>query len=237
LKFEVATLRPAAPGTVGGGIRPAPGGERYVAGNVSLRLMLWVAYQVKAEQVIGGPSWIDTDRFDMNGQAERPSTGDELHMMLRNLLEERFKLQFHHENREMPIYALTVDKSGPKLIEHQAQSANDPWIDVKIDQVVQTRWHAKFAPMDFFAWRLSLILDRPVVNQTNLKGGYDFDLSFTADLPPGIAPGAQFNGAAIDTSGPTIFAAIRQQLGLALERQKGPVDTIVIDRAEKLVDN
>ena len=157
--------------------------------------------------------------------------------MLQNLLTERFKLQFHHENKELPIYVLMVDKSGPKLTAHDPQSAGDPWIVLNAEKVVQMKLHATSAPMDFFAWRLSLFLDRHVENQTNLKGGYDFDLSYTGDLPPGVGSGAQLNGAGIDTSGPTIFAAIRQQLGLALERQKGPVDTIVIDHAEKPVDN
>ena len=81
--------------------------------------------------------------------------------------------------------------------------------------------------MAFFAWRLSQILDRPVIDQTNLKGDYDFDLAFTLEPPPGgSAPVEGSNGA------PTIFGAVRR-LGLKLERQKGPVDIIVIDGAEK----
>jgi len=97
--------------------------------------------------------------------------------------------------------------------------------------------HAKFAPMDFFAWRLSMVMDRHVIDQTKLAGGYDFDLTFTRELPADAAPGALFNGAPIDTSTPTIFESIRQQLGLKLERQKGPVDMLVIDHAEKPAGN
>src|SRR5712692_169786 len=237
LKFEVASLKPSQPGGRGGGIRPAPGGERYVATNVPLKLLIWVAYRIKADQVVGGPGWIETDLYDMNAKAERPSSIEELHIMLQDLLADRFKLRFHHETRELPVYALMVDKAGPKLKAHEAQSAGDPWIDQTVEQVVQNKMHAKFAPMDFFAWRLSLILDRPVIDQTKLQGGYDFDLSFTGELPPGLPAGALINGETIDTSGPTIFQAIRQQLGLTLERQKGPVDTLVIDHAEKPVEN
>ena len=98
-------------------------------------------------------------------------------------------------------------------------------------------WHAKFVPMDYFAWRLSLLLDRPVLDQTELTGGYDFDLRFTREPPPGLPEGALLNGAPIDTSGPTLFQALRQQLGLKLERTKGPVDIIVIDHAEKPGEN
>ena len=92
---------------------------------------------------------------------------------------------------------------------------------------------AKFSPMDYFAWRLGQSLDRPVVDQTGLEGGYDFELSFTRDLPPGIPEGAQINGAPIDTSGPTVFEAVKRQLGLKLTAQKGPAPVIVIDHIEK----
>jgi uncharacterized protein (TIGR03435 family) len=91
--------------------------------------------------------------------------------------------------------------------------------------------------MDYFAWRLGQMLDRPVIDQTRLKGGYDFELAFTRDLPPGLSEGALLNGAPIDTSGPNLFAALRQQLGLRLDAQKGPVDIMVIDHAEKPAEN
>jgi uncharacterized protein (TIGR03435 family) len=236
LKFEVASIKPNRTGETRAGIRPAPGGERYVASNVTLKLMITVAYRIKADQVAGGPAWLDADRYDMNAKAERPSSMEELHAMLQDLLADQFKLRFHRESKELPMYALTVDKDGPKLKPHQAQSAGDPWIDQAQDHFPQTTWHATFAPMDYFAWRLSMILDRPVVDQTNLKGGYDFDLEFTQELPPNIQPGALLNAAAIDTSGPTIFEAIRRQLGLKLERQRGPVQILVIDHAEKPVE-
>jgi uncharacterized protein (TIGR03435 family) len=237
LKFEVASIKPSQPGETRSGIRPAPGGERYVASNVTLKLLVTVAYRIKADQVAGGPAWMDADRFDMNAKAERPSSVEELHAMLQDLLAERFELRLHRESKELPMYALTVDQDGPKLKLHEAQSAGDPWIDQVQDHFPQAEWHATFAPMDYFAWRLSLILDRPVVDQTKLKGGYDFDLKFTQELPPNIQPGALLNGEAIDTSGPTIFEAIRRQLGLKRERQKGPVDILVIDQAEKPVEN
>jgi uncharacterized protein (TIGR03435 family) len=237
LKFEVASIKPSQPGDPGGGIRPAPGGERYVASNVTLKLLITVAYRIKADQVAGGPAWMDADRYDMNAKAERPSSMEELHAMLQDLLADRFKLRFHRESKELPIYALIVDNDGPKLKPHEARSAGDPWIDQTVDHFPQTTWHATFAPMDYFAWRLSMILDRPVVDQTKLKGGYDFDLKFTQQLPPDFPPGGLLNGAPVDTSGPTIFEAIRRQLGLKLEREKGPVDILVIDHAEKPVEN
>jgi uncharacterized protein (TIGR03435 family) len=144
----------------------------------------------------------------------------------------------------MPMYALTVDKDGPKLTPHEARSAGDPWIEPKAepssDGRLKTTWHATFAPMDFFAWRLSLFMDRPVVDQTDLKGSYDFDLAFTQELPPppqgGPAGGAVLARPA-DGSNSTIAESMRQQLGLKLERQKGLVEILVIDQAEKPFEN
>jgi uncharacterized protein (TIGR03435 family) len=232
LKFEVASLKPSPPGGNGGGIRPAPGGERYVASSMTLKALITVAYRLQADQVLGGPAWMDTDIYDMNAKAGKPSSLEELHRMLQDLLTDRFQLRFHHEAKELPVYALMVDKGGPKLKAHQGQSANDPWIDNAFDQLKMTM-HAQFAPMDFFAWRLSMVMDRHVIDQTRLPGGYDFDLAFTREPPPG----ALSNGAPVDTSTPTIFDAIRQQLGLRLERQKGSVDMLVIDHAEKPAAN
>lgn len=238
LKFEVASLKASPPQPGGrGGVRPAPGGERYVATNCPLKLLITVAYKVKADQVVGGPDWIDTDRFEMNAKAGRPSTIEELHSMLQDLLADRFKLQFHRETKELPVYALSVDKGGPKLKARPAQNAGEPWIDQTATGMLHMQMNAKVVTMDYFAFRLSQILDRPVIDLTNLKGDYDFDLAYTRELPPGIPEGAQINGQPIDTSGPTIFAAIRQQLGLELKPQKGPVGIIVIDHAEKPNEN
>jgi uncharacterized protein (TIGR03435 family) len=237
LRFEVASLKSSPPGGRGGGIRPSPGGERYLATGIPLQLLMMVAYRVKADQITGGPSWTLTDRWDMNAKAERPSTVEELHTMLENLLADRFQLRFHREFKELPVYALTVDKGGQKLTPHEAQSAGDPWIDQSIDQVVSVKMKATSVPMDYFVWRLGQVLDRPVIDLTKLKGGYDFNLAYTRDLPPGLTEGAMLNGAPIDTSGPTIFQALRQQLGLRLDAQKGPVEVLVIDHVEKPTEN
>jgi uncharacterized protein (TIGR03435 family) len=236
LKFEVASLKPSQPGGRGG-IRPAPGGERYLATNVPLKLLITVAYRVKPDQVLGGPDWINTDTYDMNAKAERPSTAEELHLMLQDLLADRFKLKFHKETKELPIYVLTVDKSGSKLKPHEASSAGDPWIDQTVEQLLHVTWNGRFVPMDYLAWRLGQILDRPVVDQTRLKGGYDFEMKFTREPPPGMPEGALINGVAVDTSGARIFEALQKQLGLKLEAQKGPVDILVIDHAEKPIEN
>ena len=239
LKFEVASLKPSPPDGGGrpGGIRPAAGGQRYEATNCPLKLMIQVAYRVKGEQIVGGPGWIDSQLFDMQGIAARPSNGDELHVMLMNLLVERCHLQFHKDKKEMAMYALTVDKGGPHMTPHEAANSRDTWIDQTLNNIVQMKLKATSTPMDYFAFRLSTLMDRPVVNLTNLPGDYDFNLEYTADLPPGLSENTKLNGEPIDTSGPNVFAAVKQQLGLNLKTQRGPVDIIVIDRIEKPVEN
>ena len=114
-RFEVAALKPSAPGGGNGGMRPAPGGEQYLATNVSLRLMLAVAYRINDDQIVGGPDWMNSEKFDMNAKATGPSTIEELHVMLQNLLAERFKLQFHRGTKERPVYALMVDKGTLRM--------------------------------------------------------------------------------------------------------------------------
>jgi uncharacterized protein (TIGR03435 family) len=96
---------------------------------------------------------------------------------------------------------------------------------------------ATSAPMEYFAFRLAERMDRPVIDQTGIKGGYDFDLAYTMELPPGIPENAMVNGSPIDTSGPTIYEALRQQLGLRLDAKKAPAQVIVIDHLEKPTEN
>ena len=237
LQFEVASLKLSRSDERGGGIRPAGEGWRYEAVNCPLKLMIQVAYRVKAEQIVGAPGWLDSDRFDMNAKAERQSNSDELHIMLMNLLADRFHLRFHKETKEMSIYALTVDKSGTKMTPHEVGNAGEVWIEQSVENMVKVKMKATFAPMDYFAFRLSQMMDRPTVDMTNLKGGYDFALEYTRDLPMGISPNAQLNGAPIDTSGPNVFEAVKRQLGLELHPQRGAADVIVIDHIEILTEN
>jgi uncharacterized protein (TIGR03435 family) len=199
--------------------------------------MIQVAYYVKAEQIVGGPSWVDTERFDMDAKAEKPSNIDELLVMLTNMLVDRLHLAFHREKREMPIYALTVDKAGTKLKPHQAANGGEPWIDQTREKFLHIKMSATAVTLDYLAYRLSQLMDRPVVNLTNVPGGYDFNLEYTQDLPPGFPPGGRINGEEPDASGPNVFDALKQQLGLELKAQKGLAEVIVIDHVERPTEN
>src|SRR5258708_113831 len=108
LAFEVATVKPSDPNARGGGIRPMPGGQTYVATGVPLRLMIKLMYGITDVQIAGGPDWINTERFDVRAKAEKPSTIDHLHEMFQTLLGDRFQLKFHRETRTLPVYVLVV---------------------------------------------------------------------------------------------------------------------------------
>lgn len=232
-RFEVASLKPSV-GAGRGGVHTQPGGERYIANQATLKVLIMAAYRVRYDQVTGGPSWIESERYDLNAKAERPSTADEFRVMLQNLLAERFHLGFHRAAKEGPVYVLTVDSGGMKLKPHDAPESG---IEMKQPKPFHMQWSATAVGLDEVAWRLSQALDRPVVNHTELKGGYDFELSYTAEPPPNLPPGVLINGEPIDMSGPNVFEALRKQLGLRLEGAKAPVDTIVVDRAEKPAAN
>jgi uncharacterized protein (TIGR03435 family) len=243
--FEVVSVRPCQPNDPRGSLRPESGGTRYVGRCVALRGVLWTVYSLNSDQVVGGPNWIDNDRFYIEGVAPRPSSVDELHTMMQQLVAERFNLRFHREKKEVDAYVLTMEKGGPKnLREHPATNATEIAIDQKIEQrgerIFHEVWTVRSSSMEFFAWRLASRLGRPVVDQTGLRaGGYDFDLSFT-NLPPRDITAAVPDPAVglpnptlPNSSEPDMFEAFRDQLGLKLDRRRAAVDVLVIDHVER----
>jgi uncharacterized protein (TIGR03435 family) len=112
LEFEIASIKVANPGGLGNQIRPLAGGQTYIAQNMSVKAIFALMYKVPDDQVSGGPSWLDTEGYDIEAKAAKPSNIDELHAMFQNLLADRFKLQFHRETKQLSIYALSVDRSG-----------------------------------------------------------------------------------------------------------------------------
>jgi uncharacterized protein (TIGR03435 family) len=225
LRFEVASLKLSPPNPQGGGgiIRPKPANNGYMATNMTLRSYLMIAYTVRDTQISGGPSWFGEDRYDLDAKAEKPGTIDELHMMLRNLLADRCHLKIHKETKEQAGYALVIDKGGPRLTEHDPPSGDHPPIaPAGPGKAVATNVH-----MNYLALFLSRIVDRPVVDKTGLTAYYDFRLEFAPERPPG----------AEQVEGPSLFEALKLQLGLRLDATKAPSEHIVIDSVEKPTAN
>lgn len=234
LKFEVGTVKPTPPNAPDGGVRPAPGGRRYVGTGLPLRSYLYVAYQVKEEQITGGPAWVDKERYDLNAEAEKPASIEDLHIMLQNILTEKFKLKFHFEQKEMQAYVLTVDKGAPKNLRVKERTPGSDFIlDMAAEQPFHQKWNAHCVSLNFFTWRLAGWQDRPVINQTGLDGCFDFEFRFTQDLPVGMQDGQIVNGVPLDTSGPNVYQALQNQLGLKMEARRAPVETMVIDHVER----
>ena len=227
--FEVAPLKPAAPGQQGGIIRPMRGNQSYVANNMPLRVLIRIAYGVSDRQLSGGPDWINTETFDMDAKAEKPATVDELHLMLRSLLEERFQLKVHREVKEQNVLALVVDKGGPKMTVHQPVETDYP----PISGGGPNPRSARNAAMSYFAFYLSQQMDKWVIDRTGLTDRYDFTVQWVPERPANLANPNE----AAPPEGPNIFTALKDQLGLKLEPAKGPVEYLVIDKLERLKEN
>jgi uncharacterized protein (TIGR03435 family) len=256
--FEVASVKTNTSGDQRVMIQTPPGG-RFTATNVPLRNLIVLAYRLQNFQLIGGPDWIRSERFDIVAKAEgnlppfTPSGPPEpLLGMVRTLLAERFKLVVHHETRELPIYALVVartdGKLGPQLhpavVDCEAAAlrarggpppgpppGERPTCGMRIGP---GQMMAGGTPLSQFVNPLSQFVQRTVIDRTGLTGAFDFDLSWTPDqLPQGPPPPGAPPLPPIDPNGPSIFTALQEQLGLKLDAQRGPVDVIVIDRAER----
>jgi uncharacterized protein (TIGR03435 family) len=241
-------------------------GTRYVASGVTLRLLLRLAYDVQSDQINGGPKWTDTGHFDIVATEKEgtphppaviggPPTPEQL--MIRSLLGDRFGLRVHRETRQRPVYVLVPArkdrKPGPALklvdVDCAAQYAPRDRATAQSEARDPNRCGTKVGPglviaqaqtMGQLAATLATLsntgmsLDRPIVDGTGLAGVFDATLRFTPDrIPAGPAAPAT----SIDPDSPSIFTALQEQLGLKLEPRTGPVDVLVIDRAELPSEN
>lgn len=230
--FEVASVKPSAAGQQFGIVRILPGNQTYIANNMPLRVIMTVAYTVTDRQISGGPDWMNKEPWDIMAKTDRRHTIDEMHDMLARLLEERFQLKLRREKREMPIWALTVDKGGPKMQEHDAADLDHPPFGAGPGP--NGRGVAgKNVSMSYLAFMLSRLLDRNVVDRTGLTKNYDVTLDFARDF--GLRPDGA--SASPPPEGPSIFTALKEQAGLKLEPSRGPVEFLVVERAERPAAN
>ena len=213
--FEVATIKLSPPDHVGVQIfTPSP--DRFTAMTATLKDLLAFAYNVRKFQISGGPVWLDSSEYDISAKSEGAATTEQTRLMLQSLLAERFKVAQHHETKELTAYSLVVGKKGAQLKEVASEGLG---IGLRKSQL-----NGRGATIATLARVLSDRLGRPVSDQTGLKGFYDFTLTWAAEDSP-------------DASGPSIFTAMQEQLGLKLDLSKAPVDLLVIDRAEKPSEN
>jgi uncharacterized protein (TIGR03435 family) len=202
-----------------------PPNGRFRAIGVNLQLLIARAYEIQLTQVAGGPAWVDADRFDIEAVVASTVPGLDGYRqtlsMLQSLLEERFKLAVHWETRQEPIYELVLARGGSRLKEATPGGA-PPRQQMGRGQLMVTA-----TPMSQLTPLLALLAKRQVVDKTGLTGVYDFTLTYALEAPGPDAP------APVDPNAPSIFTAVQEQLGLRLESARGPVNVLVIDRAEK----
>jgi uncharacterized protein (TIGR03435 family) len=229
-RFEIASIKRSKPGSDDSSDRWTQG--RFTAINESLRKYIALAYNLKPDRVIGGPKWVDSDRYDIAAKLEggdgsavqgRNEIDAELRAALQALLEERFQLAIHTETKMVPGHLLLVGKNGSKLKETETAGRGS-----RVDGS-RGRLEAKRVSVERLASVLSRQLGEPVTDQTGLKNLYDFTLEWTPDDQSAAVP--------TNPVGPSIFTALAEQLGLRLEAHKTAVEVIIIDHAERPAEN
>jgi uncharacterized protein (TIGR03435 family) len=247
-RFEVASVKPSAtdPLAFPSSSPPSPG--RFTMLNVPLSFLVQRAYGPLVDfQIIGGPDWLRSRRFDIQAKAENAAADmDAMLPMLKTLLEERFQLKVHTETREMPIYALVVARDdgrlGANITPSTADCSRPPQVPADMAALLQAgrglpcsimpapprvpggmTLRANAASMAALARFMTGTTRRIVQDRTGLSGLYDWEMTYDRALTPQSAPST--------SESPVLTTAIQEQLGLKLESTRGPVEVLVIDSA------
>jgi uncharacterized protein (TIGR03435 family) len=218
-RFDVTSVKSNRSGQpyVGGA------GDRFDHGqfqttNIPLRLLIRQAFEGwQADDIVGGPSWLDSERWDIAAKTESPTT--DMLPMIRSLLEDRFQFVWHLETKERPVYLLNLIQPhalGPSL--RTSKNGDQPYFLGSTGQIT-----GRSVTMQQFSRLLGPAVRRRVIDRTDLLGTYDIDLRWA----PTLSPTAQLSDV------PDVFTAVREQLGVRLDASTGPVDVVVIDRIER----
>jgi uncharacterized protein (TIGR03435 family) len=226
--FEVASVKANATGTgegLGRGreiITPSPAG--ITMRNVHLKSVIEWAYQLQTIQ-ISGPAWLDDNQYDIVAKAAGETPADRQQAMMQTLLAARFKLAFHRETKEMPAYVVTVAKSGHKLKPSESEG------EMELKPSGNNKMAASFSHVTRaqLTETLSPVLQGVVIDQTGLKGSYDF----TLDMSPFMG-GGDFHLTSVEDVITVIIQAAKEQLGIIIEQKKTPVEVLIVDHAEKI---
>jgi uncharacterized protein (TIGR03435 family) len=235
---------------------------KFTARAQTVKEVIRFAYDIKSDnQLSVGPSWIDSEKYDIDAKEEDTvaeklqklpfeEQDKQIRLMVRSLLADRFKLKVSHETKDLPVYALVVAKKGPNLTETKVATAAAGGASApnKAFRGVRFMGPGELTGTNINIGLLADVLSedpevgRLVIDQTGLKGNYDWTLKWTPgpgapmfkDADGGRAP---TDALPPDSSGPSIFTAIEEQLGLKLESTKGPVECIVIEHVERPTEN
>ena len=211
-------------------------GRRLTARNVTVKDLIMIGYELDPGQIASGPAWMATDAYDIDAEAVEGvdlNHEQEEEKLFQELLADRFKLTFHHEQRTLAVYLLVVARSGPRLTSADPQGAENSGCEHPGICTFKKRTLTDFARFMQF-----VVLDRPVVDKTGIAGAFDFTLKWTPDESQFSRLGIFYRPPAEDSSlSPPLFEAIQEQLGLKLKPEKAPVNVLVIDHIERPSEN
>jgi uncharacterized protein (TIGR03435 family) len=229
--FEAASVKPSKPGDLGGSTFQFTTGGGLKIINGTLRGIIESAYSMRDFQILDGPGWLNSERYDILAKAANGGSIAETRLRLQALLGERFQLRVHRETRNLPEYALVVGRNGFKLVRNEGSLVPAAGIRSGCGQMTGT-----MTTIANLAVYLERQLTRPVLDETGLSGRYDFQLNWAPDADSCRSPNdTGDHGTAAD--GPSLFTALQEKLGLKLESKKGPVEVLVVDHAEKVDEN
>lgn len=263
--FEVISIKRSNTNESHRALTISPGG-RFTATDTTLKGLIMMAYNVGPDRLSGATGWMESERFDViatapegaikgsvgrqgqwtgpNGQSAKWTSlsantegSRRIREMLQSLLSDRFQLKLHRETKELPVYDLVVAKEGPKL--HESKSEN---LHMQAGGGIGDL-SFQGTPMSTLATTLTWMTGRPVLDKTGLSGNYDFTLNWTPDenqmqtLRGGSGGAGNNLTPASEPSGPSLFTAVQEQLGLRLVPTKGPVEVFIVDHAEKPSEN
>lgn len=259
--FEVASIKPNHSGSSGHHSDFSHG--RLVATNITTKTLIRRAYGVSDYQISGEPEWVDSDAYDIEAKMDDAAAeawqklpdedrAEQYKGMFQALLAERFNLKVGHETKQLPVFALVVAKGGIKFSPtklppedpsraNSSQEPNQPRRGTSVSgrgreytasgtAVKMTAWASALSSLPELEGRIAL-------DETGLPGEYDFSMKWTRERPSDVRDAPAAAAVALDTSGPSLFTALQEQLGLKLEAKKGPVDTIVIVHIERPSEN
>ncbi len=227
--FEVTSVKRSSSNTANGGMRVMPGG-RFEATDLGVFFVIASAYgetmnALRPSQIIGAPGWLESEHYDIVAKAANPADMDSFEktrLLMRALLEDRFRLKVRREQRDMPIYALVRAKADGTLGPNLKQTVADcltPSSGCGFRGGPINHIHGDAIPIAILTQLLNGATDRIVVDRTGLQGGFKIDLEYSPDQTA--------------TDKPSIFTAVQEQLGLKLVATRGSVDVVVIDHVER----
>jgi uncharacterized protein (TIGR03435 family) len=236
-RFEVASIKRTPDDPPGNRFSPTPG--RFYAEHVSVRFLIWYAHDIEDFRIVGGPSWIDSEKYDLDARATGATLQQVRGPLLRQLLQDRFRLVVHRETREIPVFVLTAARGGPKMQTADGKClAKPPGAPLAPGQrqvdicgflgFGGNNLRGTAIAMTDLAGALSMHLQRLVVDETGVIGTFNVAMKWTPD--EAVAPPA-------DGASPSFFTALQEQLGLRLEAARRPGEVLMIDRVERPTEN